>query len=89
MIDKENKTFEETIVAGNMEEAKKTAQESNPEAKIVSANWVYKWLIFTLYPFPVFAWKNVPRGQIGGQISVHHLIILSATIEREYGNVYF
>ena len=42
MIDKENKTFEETIVAGNMEEAKKTAQESNPEAKIVSANWVYK-----------------------------------------------
>ena len=46
MIDKEEKTFEETIVAGNMEEAKKTAQESNPEAKIVSANWVYKWLIF-------------------------------------------
>ena len=42
MIDKEEKTFEETIVAGNMEEAKKTAQESNPEAKIVSANWVYK-----------------------------------------------
>ena len=34
--------YEETIVAGNMEEAKKTAQESNPEAKIVSANWVYK-----------------------------------------------
>jgi hypothetical protein len=25
-----------------MEEAKKTAQESNPEAKIVSATWVYK-----------------------------------------------
>ena len=42
MIDKENKNFEETIVAGNMEEAKKTAQESNPEAKIVSVNWVYK-----------------------------------------------
>ena len=42
MIDKENKTFDETIVAGNMEEAKKTAQESNPEAIIVSANWVYK-----------------------------------------------
>ena len=38
----ENKTFEETIVAGNMEEANKTAQESNPEVKIVSANWVYK-----------------------------------------------
>ena len=42
MIDKENKIFEETIVAGNMEEAKKTAQEINPEAKIVSSNWVYK-----------------------------------------------
>ena len=42
MIDKENKTFEEIIVAGNMEEAKKTAQESNPEAKIVSTDWVYK-----------------------------------------------
>ena len=42
MIDKDEKTFEETIVAGNMEEAKKTAQESNPKAKIVSANWVYK-----------------------------------------------
>ena len=42
MTDKDEKTFEETIVAGNMEEAKKTAQESNPEAKIVSANWVYK-----------------------------------------------
>ena len=42
MMDKKNKIFEETIVAGNMEEAKKTAQESNPEAKIVSANWVYK-----------------------------------------------
>ena len=42
IIDKEEKTFEETIVAGNKEEAKKTAQASNPEAKIVSANWVYK-----------------------------------------------
>ena len=42
MIDKENKTFEETIVAGNMEKAQKTAQESNPEVKIVSANGVYK-----------------------------------------------
>ena len=42
MIDKEEKTFEETIVAGNMDEAKKIAKESNPEAKIVSANWVYK-----------------------------------------------
>lgn len=42
MVDKENKTFEETIVAGNMEEAKKTAQISNPEAKILSTNWVYK-----------------------------------------------
>ena len=42
MTDKDEKTFEETIVAGYMEEAKKTAQESNPEAKIVSANWVYK-----------------------------------------------
>jgi len=42
MIDKENKTFEETIVAGNMEEAKKIAQESNPKANILSVNWVYK-----------------------------------------------
>ena len=42
MIDKEERTFEETIVAGNMDEAKKIAKESNPEAKIVSANWVYK-----------------------------------------------
>ena len=42
MTVKDEKTFEETIVAGNMEEAKKTAQESNPKAKIVSANWVYK-----------------------------------------------
>ena len=40
--DKEEKTFEETIVAGNIEEAKKTAQASNPEAKIISGNWVYK-----------------------------------------------
>ena len=42
MLDKNEKTFEETIVAGNMDEAKKTAQESNPEARIVSVNWVYK-----------------------------------------------
>ena len=42
MVAKNEKTFEETIVAGNMDEAKKTAQESNPEATIVSANWVYK-----------------------------------------------
>ena len=42
MVDKNEKTFQETIVAGNMDEAKNTAQESNPEAKIVSVNWVYK-----------------------------------------------
>ena len=42
MIDKNEKAFEETIVAGNMDEAKKTAQKSNPEAKIFSVNWVYK-----------------------------------------------
>jgi len=42
MVTNNEKTFEETIVAGNMDEAKKTAQESNPEAKIVSVNWVYK-----------------------------------------------
>ena len=42
MVDKEEKTFDETIVAGNMDEAKKTAQESNPDVKIVSVNWVYK-----------------------------------------------
>ena len=42
MLDRNKKTFEETIVAGNMDEAKKTAQQSNPEAKIVSVNWVYK-----------------------------------------------
>ena len=42
MIDKEEKTFEETIVAGNMDEAKNSAQKSNPEARIVSVNWVYK-----------------------------------------------
>ena len=60
-MDKENKTFEETIVAGNMEEAKKTAQESNPESKIVSAKWVYKWFIFTFCEFPLFPWINLPR----------------------------
>ena len=32
MVDKNEKTLEETIVAGNMDEANKTAQESNPEA---------------------------------------------------------
>jgi hypothetical protein len=42
MLDKNKKTFEETIVAGNMDEAEKIAQGSNPEAKIVSVNWVYK-----------------------------------------------
>ncbi len=42
MVDKNEKTFEETIVSGNMDEAKKTAQKSNPEARIVSVNWVYK-----------------------------------------------
>ena len=42
MVDKNEKTFEETIVAGNMDEAKKTAQENNPEVKIVSVHWVYK-----------------------------------------------
>ncbi len=42
MIDKEGKTCEETIVTGNIEEGKKTAQASHPEAKIISANWVYK-----------------------------------------------
>jgi len=42
MVDKNEKTCEETIVAGNMDEAKKIAQESNPEATIVSVNWVYK-----------------------------------------------
>ena len=42
MVDKNEKTFEETIVAGNMDEAKKAAQESNPEVKIASVNWVYK-----------------------------------------------
>ena len=54
MIDKEEKTFEETIVAGNMDEAKKIAKESNPEAKIVAANWVYKRFIFTFYESPLF-----------------------------------
>ena len=42
MVDKNEKTFEETIIAGNIDEAKKTAQQSNLEAKIVSVNWVYK-----------------------------------------------
>ncbi len=42
MLDNNEKTFEETIVAGNMDEAKKTAQKSNPEAIIVSVHWVYK-----------------------------------------------
>tara|TARA_B100000214_G_scaffold98425_1_gene68530 strand:- start:1596 stop:1724 length:129 start_codon:yes stop_codon:yes gene_type:complete len=42
MIDNEEKTFEETIVAGNIDEAKKIAKESNPKSKIVFANWVYK-----------------------------------------------
>ena len=42
MVDNNEKTFEETIVAGNRDEAKKTALKSNPDAKIVSVNWVYK-----------------------------------------------
>ena len=42
MIDKEERTIEETIVAGNMDEATEIAKKNNPEAKIVSANWVYK-----------------------------------------------
>ena len=42
MVDKNKKIFEETIIAGNMDEAKKTAQESNQEVKILSVNWVYK-----------------------------------------------
>ena len=42
MIDKDEKTFDETIVARNMDEAKKIAKESNPKAKIVPAYWVYK-----------------------------------------------
>ena len=42
MVDKNEKIFEETIVASNRDEAKKTAQESNLEAKIVSVNWAYK-----------------------------------------------
>ena len=46
MIDKDEKTFEETIVAGNIEEAKRTAQASNPEAKIISANWVQLFIFF-------------------------------------------
>ena len=54
MIDKEEKTFEETIVAGNMDEAKKIAKESNTEAKIVSAKWVYKWFIFTVVEEKVY-----------------------------------
>ena len=42
MVDQNDKTFEETIVAGNMDEAKKIAKESNPESRIVSVDWVYK-----------------------------------------------
>ena len=42
MVDKNEKTFEETIVSGNMDEAKKIAQKSNPKARIVSVDWVYK-----------------------------------------------
>mgnify|MGYP001331977231 CR=1 FL=1 len=42
MVDKNEKTFEETIVAGNMDEAKKIAQDSNLKVKIVSVHWVYK-----------------------------------------------
>ena len=42
MVDKNEKTFEETIVAGNMDEAKKIAKQNNQEAKVVYATWVYK-----------------------------------------------
>ena len=42
MVDNNAKTFEETIVADNRDEAKKTALKNNPDAKIVSVTWVYK-----------------------------------------------
>ena len=36
------KTFEETVIANNVNDAKETAKASNPTAKVISANWVYK-----------------------------------------------
>lgn len=42
MINQEEKTYQETIIANNMEKAKLTAKRRNPAEKIISANWVYK-----------------------------------------------
>ena len=36
------KTFEETVIANNVNDAKETAKVRNPTAKVISANWVYK-----------------------------------------------
>ena len=36
------KTFEETVIANNVNDAKETAKERNPTAKVIAANWVYK-----------------------------------------------
>ncbi len=36
------KTFEETVIANNVNDAKETAKARNPTAKVIAANWVYK-----------------------------------------------
>ena len=36
------KTFKETVIANNVNDAKETAKARNPTAKVIAANWVYK-----------------------------------------------
>ncbi len=36
------KTYEETIIANNKQEAMWQAQDCNPYSKVIEANWVYK-----------------------------------------------
>ena len=36
------KTFEDTVIANNVNDAKETAAARNPTAKIIAANGVYK-----------------------------------------------
>jgi len=42
MINDLGNTYEETIIANNVNEAKNYVQSYNPKSKILDANWVYK-----------------------------------------------
>ena len=42
MVNDLGKSYEETIIANNENEAKANVQTLNPKSKIVMAEWVYK-----------------------------------------------